>query len=323
MSASSVVFIRLDKIGDLVSTLSVDEHPELRNWKVKWVVSSGLGWIAAQATPPRDFIEISPDKKNWKESYRRLFKFLRQEKPEAVVVFQAPWWVSLACFRAQIPLRIGRKSQWHSFLFFNRSFRQSRSLSEKHEAQYNQELVEQGLGLKHVDLPPLRLQGNFAPHLLEKLNVQKNKYLVVHPGMFGSALNWPQSHYNTLIENLVGKNVVVVTGTPQDERFLSEIKQRWKSHPQVRIAQGKLSLQELMSVLSMSSGIIAPSTGVLHLAASLGIPSVGIYSPILAHHPKRWGPRGPRTIFLLPPEGCEDMSQISVEDVLCKLAAFN
>jgi ADP-heptose:LPS heptosyltransferase len=318
----SIVFIRLDKIGDLVATLPIDQHPQLRS-PVHWVLSSGLGWIAKQAIPPREYIELSVDKNQWKQSYKSLLDFLKKKKPDAVVVFQAPWWVSLACWRAGIPVRVGRRSQWHSFLFFNRSLRQSRSRSEKHEAEYNQDLVEFGLRIGPAILPPLELHADSRPHLLEKFDLRSKNYIVVHPGMFGSALNWPQSHYNQLIEQLIKKTIVVITGTPQDERFLTEIKARWQNDPHVRILQNKLKMDELLSILSMSSGIVAPSTGVLHLAASLGIPCVGIYSPILAHHPQRWGPRGVDVVYLLPPEGSEQMSDITVEDVLCKLALFN
>jgi ADP-heptose:LPS heptosyltransferase len=57
------------------------------------------------------------------------------------------------------------------------------------------------------------------------------------------------------------------------------------------------------------------------LAASLGTPAVGIYSPRKVEHPRRWGPRGPRVAYVLPPvQDGEDFSpdvmrEIPVEKV--------
>jgi ADP-heptose:LPS heptosyltransferase len=301
----SIVMIRLDKIGDLVSTLAVDELPALKTQKIKWVVAKGLGWIPKMSIPPREAVELSLEKNQWKFSYLELLNFLNIEKPEAVVVFYAPWWVSFACLKAGVPLRIGRKSQWHSFMFFNKSLRQSRSKSERHEADYNRELVEYGLSLSAAATTPiLKLHVEKNKDLLAKYKLYDKNFIVIHPGMFGSALNWPQGHYNELISKLVLKTTVVITGTKNDERFLSEIKPKWQYHPQVSILQDQLSMNELLAILQSAKAVVAPSTGVLHLAASLSTPAIGIYSPILAHHPKRWGARGSSVTTVLPKVNC-------------------
>lgn len=306
----SIVFIRLDKIGDLIATLPVDQHPDLKPQQITWVVSEGLGVLLQKSDPLRKYIEINNSKDKWKNSFQKLLEFLKNEKPEAVVVFYAPWWVSYACFLAKIPIRAGRRSQWHSYLFFNKGYRQSRSESKMHEAEYNQELVEKTLELKSFPPAALRLCPQSNPHLLEKFLLQKNQYTVIHPGMFGSALNAPPELYNDLIEKLIQKNTVVITGTQQDERFLTEVKTKWNTHTHVRILQNQLSMSELLCILSMSKNVIAPSTGVLHLAAALGKKVAGIYSPILAHHPKRWGPRtSQQKSYVLPNVKCPATSK--------------
>ena len=45
-----------------------------------------------------------------------------------------------------------------------------------------------------------------------------------------------------------------------------------------------------MNILSYSSFFVGPSTGTLHIANSLDIPHIGIYSPIKVQSAKRWGP---------------------------------
>ncbi len=329
----SLIFIRLDKIGDLIASMSVDQHSALQNEEITWVISKGLAWIPQSGLPSRKHLEIPSSKNNWQNAYKNLLNFLRDKKPRGVVVLYAPWWVSLACWRAKVPLRVGRLSQWHSFLFFNRRLRQTRSLSEKHENDYNLELIEYGLSLVHEKIPYFKMKIDGNPGLLSRQGVLANEYVVVHPGMFGSALNWPQAKYNELIARLSEKNMVLVTGTKNDERFLTEIKPRWQGSSRVKILQDQLSFDELLSLLSTAKYVVAPSTGVLHLAAALGKKCVGIYSPILAHHPRRWGPLGSKAGFLLPNVNCPAknkcleykcphypcMNSISVESVLSML----
>ncbi len=303
------VFIRLDKIGDLALSLEVDQHPALAG-KVFWLISAGLGVIPSHGIPPRNFLELSSHPSDWRSSYGKLVQLLREKKPKAVVIFQAPWWVSLACWRAKVPKRVGRLSQWHSFLFLNHGIRQARSLSEKHEAQYNLDLVLNGLlddlSFHQDDFPssqkplPLRLKVDTDHQWLGSLSLKWGEYVVIHPGMFGSALNWPSTRYNELIGDLKQDQPVVVTGTTMDEPFLRDIKEKWGKDPRVLILQNKVDLFRLLHLLSGAKWVLAPSTGVLHLAAALGKKTVGIYSPILAHHPRRWGPLGPRSSYLLP-----------------------
>lgn len=313
------VFIRLDKIGDLIATLPIDQLPALKNEDIHWVLAEGLGSIVKNAVPERKFSELSL--KDEKKSFKKLREILREQKPEAVVCFYGPWWIGLAAFLERVPVRIARRSQWHSFIFFNRGFRQSRSLSEMHEADYNRELVEKGLKLSPATATPiLELNPPSPRHLLEKWNIRTGEYFIVHPGMWGSALNWPQAHYSILIEKLINAGPVMITGTEADMKYLGEIQAQWQHDAQVRWAIGSLSLTELLSLLKAARAVVAPSTGVLHMAASCGTKCVGIYSPITSQHPRRWGPRGPQAKALAPQTDGENcMETITVNQVLKEL----
>lgn len=317
MKTESAIFIRLDKIGDLVSTLPCDELAELKKFQITWFISSGLGFIARQSVPPRSFIELDKSKA-WK-SFWILLQHLKKAQPSLAISFQAPWWVSLALWMARVPKRVGRLSQWHSFLFFNRGLRQKRSQSLKHEADYNAELVAHAFDLSPQACAQLKMKEPSQPGLLEKFFLQEKNYFVVHPGMAGSALNWPIEYYVLLINNLLGMNqTLVVTGTAGDEPWLSEIKRKFASHKNFRNLQNQLSPQELLTVLANAQAVLAPSTGVLHLAASLGTFTVGIYSSVLSQRSVRWRARGPFVKIFEPPEQ-GSMTQISVEEVQAAL----
>ncbi len=323
-----IVLIRMDKIGDLVLSLPVDEHPALQGQKLVWFITKGLSWITEQCAPKRRTEEFKRGFSPFE--FVRMWRWFKRHKPHTVILLHCPWWVSMAAWIAGVPERIGRRSQWHSFLFVNVAVKQKRSQADRHESDFNFDLVEWGfnrLGIRRtsrfVQLKQAYL-NMVAPNpfgTLETRGLKTKGYRVVHPGMAGSALNWPQEHYAKLIEKLADEKPVLITGTKMDEKYLSAL-ESVKANRNVKWLVGELKTGELLDLLSEARSVIAPSTGVLHLAASLGTPAIGIYSPRNVEHPRRWGPKGPCVTFLLPevPEGTkkitpEVMSNVSPEEV--------
>lgn len=302
-SRKRILFIRLDKIGDLVCTMPADEVFDNAYEKV-WVLAKGMGEIAKAAIPPRNYIEL--DKNNWKESSQKFAKFLKAERPDIAISFQAPWWIHYQLWRHRIAQRFGVQSQWHSFLFLNHGFRQKRSRSDKHEFQYNLELAHQALKTNRDSIsskePILKLK---APSM-EWPRPSTVKYIVVHPGMAGSALNWKQSQYIDWMEHFLNERPfdIYISGTAADEAYLDQIKLHFQNHPRVQILQSKLNFQQMLAMLESAEFVLAPSTGVAHLAASLGVPVKAIFSPVRVQSPLRWQPRGKNVQIFLPQVGC-------------------
>ncbi len=308
LRAKKAVFIRLDKIGDLISTLPCDQIRGLESYNITWVIAKGLAFIPEHSVPKRRYFELDK-KKPWR-SFWSLYKILKTSgngsgKVDLAISFQAPWWVSLAMFCAGIPSRVGRISQWHSFLFFNRGLRQSRSESFKHEVEYNADLVGRAIDIKSPACPVLKLQNSASTETLKKFDLSAKKYFVIHPGMAGSALNWPVKKYIELIDNLLNENhTVVMTGTAADEAWLSEIKIKFNIRKNFCNLQNRLNSNELLSILENAKSVFAPSTGVLHLAASLGTKSIGVYSPIKVQKSTRWRARGDDVTIFEPAVNC-------------------
>lgn len=319
-----ILIVRLDKIGDLICTLPIDQV--FTQDQVQWVISPGLLPITQTAYPKRNAVELGS-----KFSFlnlKSLIMIILQFKPDAILTIQSPWWVGLVAFILNVSYRITVKSQWPSFLFYNFPLRQKRSQSKQHEYEYNLDLAlhahmqlkknsdsekkallisetkELRSSLKKLHLQ-LKLDENFDLSILN--SKLKNSYIVVHPGMAGSALNWQQEQYIDYILKFIVQNpnhFVVVTGTAADEIYLNKIKKQLSCNSQLIWLDEKLSLIELMYVLKNADCVIAPSTGILHLAASLNVPSHGIYSPIQVHHPVRWAARGLKVRTYLPQVNC-------------------
>lgn len=297
-----VLLIRLDKIGDLICTLPADQILDPSLFEVTWVIQKGLGKLLDLADKKYNYLEI--DKENPKRARQLFSHFLSKHRFDIVVSFQCPWWINFELFKARIPQRIGVLSQWHSFLFLNAGLRQKRSQAIQHEFQYNLELVEKITGPSGRSPKDFvfRFQKPTSSKILEQFGLVN--YIVIHPGMMGSALNWPQTKYIEHIHFLLAQNKkIVITGTKADEPYLTEIKkvfgpdseahaQQYKD--QIFWLQNQLDFSQLLEILYYAEYVIAPSTGVAHIAASLGKDIKAIYSPIKVHHPTRWAPRASR-----------------------------
>ena len=140
--------------------------------------------------------------------------------------------------------------------------------------------------------------------------------VVVHPGMGGSALNWPEHHWAALTRMVAESGFfrVILSGGPGENALLDRISAGFSNILPVRKFLGK-SLSEMMGILAVSSFVVAPSTGPLHVASALGVPVAGIYSPIREQSPERWGPYGAGTSRTFTPERFHENCMADIDPV--------
>ena len=104
--------------------------------------------------------------------------------------------------------------------------------------------------------------------------------LVIHPGAGGEAKRWPAERFVALAQQL-GLPLAVVRG-PADPDFRLAGAEVWEG----------LTLQELASRLKGSRLFVGNDSGISHLAAAVGVPTVAMY---VATNPQIWGVRGSHT----------------------------
>ena len=302
------LFVRVDRIGDLVLSLPADgKFGEIENEgerDVDWWISEGLGFVADHAVPRRRVREMKA-KVRFQE-FKTILREVKARKYQTAVVLHAPWWMTALLWLARVPTRVGPRSQWHSFLFLNKGVRQKRSLAEASEFEYNMRVMDTLADRPTILREPLKLavDSDWKAQTLKKFDLTNHKYSVVHPGMGGSARNWPTSHYISWIQEASKEETIVITGTATDEPILDPIRQALEGARGVVWLNGKLSGPQLLHVLDGARCVLAPSTGVAHLAASLGRPVIGLYSPVKVQHPTRWAPQGEAVQVLVPEVEC-------------------
>ena len=85
------LFIRLDRIGDLVLSLPVDEG--LGSVSVDWWIPQRLSFVTQASLPQRKATEVA--KQIGPGEFLRLLSLVRAQAYDSAVVFHAPWWVGL------------------------------------------------------------------------------------------------------------------------------------------------------------------------------------------------------------------------------------
>ncbi len=113
----------------------------------------------------------------------------------------------------------------------------------------------------------------------------------VHPGVGNFVRQWPPRHYASLIDLLAQAGLhVVLIGGPDEAPIAEEVLRLVTVPGHVESLVGRVKLGELAQVMRGCVLFVGNNSGPQHLAASLGVPSVGIHSGVV--DAVEWAPLG-------------------------------
>lgn len=110
-------------------------------------------------------------------------------------------------------------------------------------------------------------------------------FLAVHPGSGGSVKNWPSEGFASLIEGLDGHPWLLVEG-PADVAAAAGLAGHGRC-----VRARRLPLRTLGSVLRRAGLYVGNDSGITHLAAAWGAPTLALFGPT---DPATWSPVGRR-----------------------------
>ena len=189
-------------------------------------------------------------------------------------------------FLARIPSCIGTSRRWYHLFTCNQRVRMSRAASVLHEAQLNLMLLDPLALQTKRSLQDLRQNRMLVPKPEARVGEWCQQWLdpdrfklIVHPFSNKSAREWPLASFIALINKLTSKQVqVVLTGSVAESQL---IKDKILPHcPQAVDTSGQWTLSELLALIGQVDGLLAASTGPLHLAAASGRFALGLFPPI-------------------------------------------
>ncbi len=292
----NILLVRPDGIGDEILSLPV--ATELR----RLMPGARLSFLSSAYASPVLAHHPDLDEVLTVTGQERLGELVRLFKRNVdAAIFLKPFRrLMTAAWLARVPLRVGTGYRWYSFLL-NRRVYEHRSDFSRHESAYNLGLLR-GLGLSPGEVAPPHLvvtaeEREWARSFLgESFRLR----VVVHPSGFSSRL-WKPVHYRNLILHLAqaGREVLLTGNAAERDKFRTDTEvSQWPNG--VRDLMGALTIRQLMAVIAESHAVVSLSTGPMHLAAALGVPTVSIFDPRRNMSPTRWQPLG--TGVVLKPE---------------------
>lgn len=207
-----------------------------------------------------------------------------------------------ACYDAKIKIRIGGMNKLDYLRYCNRIVRYSRKKSRLSEAQLNTKLLS-AIGINEV---PARneIHKYYGFSKIAELEsryselLDKNKLnLIIHPLSNKNAKEWGLHNFSSLIHELIKMKVkIFITGSEKEKETLAP----WveKHHSQITDLTGALNTKQLISFINAADGLIASSTGPVHIAAACGINTLGLYENRWIKRGERWGPIGVNASFI-------------------------
>jgi heptosyltransferase I len=159
-----------------------------------------------------------------------------------------------------------------------------------HELDNHRRLVSL-LGVDSHSLPRFD-----PPHLLAPSDLPSRPYVIFHPwptGVRSQLREWPWERWQELARQLGERGyTLVLTGSTADSERATRFIEFCDQHG-VRMVNtaGAYDLAQLVDVVCGSACVVSVNTGVMHLAAAAGAPTVALNGPTSE---RRWGPIGER-----------------------------
>jgi len=317
----NILIVRTDRIGDLVLTLPLaglikKQYP---NSKVSFLVREYTKNIVNNH-PFVDEVLVLKEVNGNANLFSNI-NLIKQKNFDSCIVVYPRFKISLIIFLSRVKNRIGTGYRWYSFMF-NQKVYEHRKNAEKHEIEYNVNLLEK-LGIKN-DVAEnnvrydLRIDENSLQNVIkilidEKLDLQK-PIIIIHPGSGGSSIDLPVNKFTELINKLDKDNCqIILTGNNIEFELCEKI----KSSNKVKNLAGRFNLDELTALISKSAMFISNSTGPIHIAAALGKYTVGFYPKIVSCSQERWGPYTNKKLVYEPQLDCKNCTREQCEKLNC------
>jgi len=250
---------------------------------------------------------------------RELREVVRSHRFEAAVLFPNSFRSAWFMWRCGIPRRFGYARGARSWLLTDivvyrpqewqtptpqpvskKSLRESKSLPReqpRHMVEYYLELasyVARQLGsdiappvvTRESALPPLVLPvQSQALEVVEKLITEEGvtsiPLIAIHPGAaYGNAKRWPLDRLAVAADRLADElgAAIVVTAGPSEAELCAELVRMLRAR--VLNWGPRLNIPQLVALLSRSTLFIGNDSGVTHLAAAVGCPTIAVFGPM-------------------------------------------
>jgi lipopolysaccharide heptosyltransferase II len=219
--------------------------------------------------------------------HHALAQRLRQEDYGQALIMPRTWKAVLAPFLAGIPVRTGFIGEARIVVLNDVRFGESalpRMIDQCAALALPRDAVlPADWPLPELVVPPAELSSWRA-----RMGLADDRPLVaLAPGAVGPSKRWPSASFAEVAKRLSRDAAsVVVIGGPGEAQLAAEI---CAGNPAIRDLTGP-DLRNAVLALASANAAISNDSGLLHVAAALGTPTIGIFGPTSPWH---WAPLNP------------------------------
>ena len=229
--------------------------------------------------------------------HRALAERLRSKHYAQALVMLRTWKSALAPFLADIPLRTGFAGELRFGLLNDVRFGE-RKLPRMIDRMGALALPRGATLPEQWPLPELKVPEDEIAAWRKARNLADDKRAIVtfSPGAVGEGKAWPPGHYAALARELAKDGISVwVLGGPNETPIAAQIAAA--GGERVRDLTGH-DLRNAILAMAAADAAVTNDSGLMHVAAAIGTPTVAIFGPTSPWH---WAPLNPVAAILEPP----------------------
>lgn len=317
----NILVTRTDKLGDVILTLPLISEIKriFPDANISFLVQSFLNdlLLGYEDIDELLFIDKYP-------TCGDRYDLIKAKGFDMVINVFPDYELAALFFTADIKHRIGTGYRWYSFLY-NHKVKEHRKFCEKHEAQYNLNLLK---SVTDEVKDEFNYKFKYTPFEKEALSVKLRQhnldissgYIIIHPGSRSSARDIPLNTLAEFVELFIPEYYnlgIVLTGVKEESGTVGILINSIQKEKRVRIVNlcGILSLKELLILIDNSRLFLSNSTGPIHIAGALEKKIIGFYPNEAPVNDTRWGPLSPDAKILNPKTPGGSMSEITSREI--------
>ncbi|MGE5175303.1 MAG: lipopolysaccharide heptosyltransferase II [Hyphomicrobiales bacterium] len=209
---------------------------------------------------------------------------IRAARPRAALLLTESFSSALLVARAGVPERIGYAAEWRDFLLTRRVPREGPARSTPRAAEYRALARACGLPVARAE-PSLTATEDEAARGAARLAAAglaaETPVAVLAPGAaYGPAKQWGAERFAAAGAHLARRHgaALAVVGSAADRAVAADVAAgAAAAGARVLDLAGKTDLGSLVGILTRARAVVSNDSGVMHLAAALGRPTVAIF----------------------------------------------
>lgn len=253
--------------------------------------------------------------------YRALAARLAKEQYGTALIMLRTWKSALAPFLAGIPERVGFVGEGRFFLLTDLRWGERRL----------PRMIDRCGALALPNGAPLPTEWPLPEFVvpaeevaqwreLHNLAADDRRVVALAPGAVGPGKRWPTDRFAEVARQFADDGAAIwVLGGPQERPLAAQILQH--AGPRARDLTGQ-DLRHAVLALKAAHLAVSNDSGLMHVAAAIGTPTVGIFGPT---DPRLWAPLNPLAAVIEPPaepacptcgkRNCETVRHRRIDDI--------